>query len=52
MSDPDSSSPESNTSLNPIIITSIHSGPERVIHKYKEYIRRPNTRAIQDPSVI
>src|SRR5437762_3001263 len=52
MSDPDSSSPESNTNLDPTIAASVHPGPERVIHKCKEYIRRPSTRAAQDPSVI
>lgn len=52
MSDPDSSSLEPNINLDPAITASVHPGPERVVHKCKEYIRRPGIRAAQDPSVI
>jgi len=52
MSDPDSSSPESSINLDPAIAASVHPGPERVVHKCKEYIRHPGIRAAQDPSAI
>jgi hypothetical protein len=52
MSDPDSSSLEPSVDLDPAIAASVHPGPERVIHKCKEYIRHPGIRAAQDPSVI
>jgi hypothetical protein len=44
MSDPDSSSLEPNINLDPAIAASVHPDPERVVHKCKEYIRRPGIR--------
>jgi hypothetical protein len=52
ISDPDSSSPESSINLDPTIAASVHPGPERAVHKCKEYIRRPGIHAAQDPYVI
>jgi hypothetical protein len=52
MNDPDSSGPESSINLDPTIAARVHPGPERVVHKYKEYVRHPGIRAVQDPSVI
>jgi hypothetical protein len=52
MSDPDLSGLEPNINLDPAIAASVRPGPERVIHKCKEYIRHPSIHAAQDPSVI
>jgi hypothetical protein len=52
ISDPNSSSPESSINLDPAIAANVYPGPERAVYKYKEYIRRPNIHAAQDPFVI
>lgn len=47
MSDSDSSDPESSFDPEPAINASVRPGPDRAVHKCKEYIRHPGIRATQ-----
>jgi hypothetical protein len=48
----DSSILDTEITLDPEIITNIKPAPERVIHRCKEYLRHPEVRAAEAPSVI
>ena len=52
ISDCDSSVAASELHLDPAIAATVSAGPERVIYKLKEYVRRPGVRATREPSVI
>jgi len=38
--------------IDPIVLISINSAPERVVYKYREYLRHPSIRYTKTPSVI
>ena len=38
--------------LDPAITASVRPGPERAVYNHREYIRHPEIRTAQDPSVI
>jgi hypothetical protein len=52
ISDSDSSVADAEVFLDPAIAATVTPTPERVIHRFKEYIRYPSVRATEAPSVI
>ena len=46
------SSLEYTINLDPSLLSGVAPAPERVLHKYKEYTRRPGIRAAETPSII
>jgi hypothetical protein len=52
MGDSDSSITDRNIDLDPAIAARVAPGPERVVHKCKEYRRHPGVQAAESPSII
>ena len=55
MSDPDSSRSDLDINIDPDVAAAYNRGPDRVVHKGKQYLwrkHRDNTRAFSQPSVI
>jgi hypothetical protein len=55
MSDSDSSRSDLDINIDPDVAAAYNRGPDRVVHKGKEYLwrkHRDNTRAFSQPSII
>ena len=52
ISDSDSSILDTEVTLDPEIIANIKPAPERVVYRCKEYLRYPEVRVAEAPSVI
>ena len=55
MSDSDSSHSDLDINIDPDVAATYNRGPDRVVHKGKEYLwrkHRDNTRAFSQPSII